>query len=149
MDSQRGATSRAVEFSNNMKLLLMICAVLEAPVGFLFLLLPGVATSILLGVPLETPAGLVAGRLAGAAILALGIVCWHSRETPKSVTPALLCYNLAAAAILVYAGIRLEMSSALLWPVMVIHFGLAVWCVLCLWAMYRTAAKANKSAVDE
>ena len=132
-----------------MNLLLTICAVLEAPVGLLLLFLPGVATSILLDSPLETPAGRVAGRLAGAAIFALAIACWHSRDTPKSVVPAMLCYNLAATAILVYAGIRLEMNSPLLWPVMVIHFVLAVWCVLCIWAMYRTASMAKESPADE
>ena len=63
-----------------MKLLLIIAAVLEAATGFALLVMPTVAVSMLLGVPLDTPAGLVVGRIAGAALVALAIACWQARN---------------------------------------------------------------------
>ncbi|HKO61828.1 MAG TPA: hypothetical protein VJV03_11765 [Pyrinomonadaceae bacterium] len=128
------------------KFLLIISAALEGPTGLLLLFLPSVAFSLLLGVSLETPAGLVAARLAGAAILALAVACWQTRDsdqggTRKSVITAMLCYNVAATAVLAYAGIRLEMQSRLLWPVMVLHSVLALWCVLSVWTALRKAAQ--------
>ena len=121
--------------SISMKLLLIIAAAVEAPGGLILLLLPSVATSALLGTPLDTPAGLVAARIAGAALVALAIACWQARNgergsPARGVVEAILFYNFAATAVLVYAGIRLNLRSALLWPVIVLHLGLGVWCLL-------------------
>lgn len=118
-----------------MKLLLIIAAVVEAGAGLTLLLMPGVATSVLLGAPLDTPAGLVAARMAGAALLALAIACWQARNGERGspaggVVQAMLFYNFAAALVLVYAGIRLNLRSALLWPTILLHLGLGIWCLL-------------------
>jgi hypothetical protein len=96
-----------------MKLLLIIAAVLEAATGLALLILPAWAVSILLGVPLETPAGLVAGHIAGAGIFALAIACWQARNGERGspatgVVKGLLFYYFAVAAVLVYAGIFLS-----------------------------------------
>lgn len=129
-----------------MKLLLIITAILEAATGLALLVLPTVAVSMLLGVPLDTPAGLVAGRIAGAALVALAIACWQVRNGQRGspatgVVEAILFYNFAAALVLVYAGIRLELRSALLWPAIVVHLGLGVWCLLNLWVTRRKLSK--------
>lgn len=42
----------------------------------------------------------------------------------------MLFYNLAAAALLAYAGIQLSMAGAGLWPAVLLHAALAVWSVL-------------------
>jgi Flp pilus assembly protein TadB len=94
-----------------------------------------VAVSLLLGAPLDTPAGLVAGRIGGAAIIGLAIECWQARNGERGspateVVEAMLFYNFAAALVLVFAGVRLELHSALLWPAVVVHFVLGVWCRL-------------------
>ena len=47
-----------------MKVLLIIAAVIEAVAGLALLLIPTVAVSALLGVPLDTPTGSVAARIA-------------------------------------------------------------------------------------
>jgi hypothetical protein len=121
-----------------MKLLLIITAALEAATGLTLLLTPIVATSALLGAPLDTPTGLVAARIAGAALVGLAIACWQSRNGERGspatgVVEAMLFYNFATAMVLVYAGIRLHLHSALLWPTIVLHFCLGVWCVSSLW----------------
>ena len=125
-----------------MKLLLIITAIVEGVGGLALLIIPSVAASLLVGVPLDTPAGLVAGRIGGAAIIGLAIECWRARNgecgSPATgVVGAMLFYNFAAALVLVYAGIRLELSSTLLWPAILLHFSLGGWCQLNLWLTRR------------
>jgi hypothetical protein len=136
-----------------MKLLLIISAVLEGATGFALLVVPKVAVSMLVGVPLDTPGGLVAGRIAGAALIALAIACWQARNgergSPVSgVVKAMLFYNFAAALVLVYAGIRLDLRSALLWPAIVLHLCLGAWCVLNLRFTRRKLSRAVVDQVD-
>ena len=131
-----------------MKFLLIIAAVMEALAGVALLLIPTVAVSALLGAPLDTPTGLVAGRIAGAALVALAIACWQARNGERGspatgVVEAMSFYNFAAAMVLVYAGIRLDLRSALLWPAIVLHFCLGVWCVSNLWFTRRKLSRSE------
>jgi hypothetical protein len=132
-----------------MKLLLMIAAVLEAATGLVLLVLPTVGVSLLLGVSLDTPAGLVAARIAGAALVALAIACWQARNGERGrpatgVVEALLFYNFAATIVLVHAGTRLDLHSVLLWPAIVLHICLGVWCLLNLWLTRRKSSGVLK-----
>jgi len=127
------------------KILLLVFALVEAATGLALLVMPAVATSLLLGAPLETPSGLVAGRIAGAALLSLAIICWQLSNGERGgvatgVVSAILLYNAAAAAILVYAGVRLKLQSTLLWPAIVLHWFLAAWCLVNLWLTRRKQA---------
>ena len=129
-----------------MKLLLIFTAMVEGVAGLALLVIPTVAISMLLGMPLDTPVGLAAGRIAGAALIALAIACWQvrngEREGPATgVIEAILFYNFAAAMVLVYAGTRLKLGSAFLWPAIVLHLCLGVWCVLNLWFTRRKLIK--------
>src|SRR5690349_21659612 len=108
----------------NMKLLLIISAVIEAIIGALLLILPGFTASGLLGAPLDSPSGQVAGRVAGAAIGAIAIACWKARNEKREglasgVVTAILFYNFVTVAVLVYAGIRMGLIGPLLWPTIV------------------------------
>jgi len=130
-----------------MKLLLIIAAVIEAGAGLGLLLIPTVAVSTLLGVPLDTPTGFVAGRIAGAALVALAIACWRARNGERGspatgVVEAMSFYNFAGAIVLVYAGTRLDLRSALLWPAIVLHLGLGAWCVSNLWFTRRKLSRS-------
>jgi hypothetical protein len=131
-----------------MKLLLIIAAVIEAVVGLTLLLIPTVTVSMLLGAPVDTPSGVVAARIAGAALVALAIACWRAingehGSSATAIVEAMLFYNFAAAMVLVYAGVRLELRSALLWPAIVLHLVLGAWCVLTLWFTRRKVAKSE------
>lgn len=125
-------------------------AVLEGLAGIAFLILPAMTVSTLLDTPLDTPGGLAVGRLAGAALLSLAVACWNARNSERGgaargVITAMLFYNVAASAILAYAGIRLNLQSALLWPAFLTHVVLAA---LCLFNLWRTQKKLSKSGVE-
>ena len=80
--------------------LLGIGAVLETPVGLGLLATPSAIASLLLGSPLSGT-GVVVARLAGGALLGLGMACWFARSEPNAraglgVAGALLIYNIVA-----------------------------------------------------
>ncbi len=52
-----------------MKKLLIVAALIEAGAGIGLICCPSAAVTMLLGSPLDTPAGLTLGRVAGAALL--------------------------------------------------------------------------------
>ena len=136
-----------------MKLLLIIAAVIEAGAGLALLLIPAVSVSALLGVPLDTAIGLVAGRIAGAALVGLAIACWQARNGERGsaatgVVEAMFFYNFAAAMVLVYAGIRLDLRSALLWPAIVLHLALGAWCLMTLRFSRRKISRSQIIPTD-
>jgi hypothetical protein len=125
-----------------MKLLLMVTAVFEGATGIALLAAPSTAVSMLLGAELDIPSGLVVGRIAGAALIALAIACWNARNGDRhgiavGVVAGMFVYNLAAALIVTYAGVALSLQSSLMWPVVVAHNVMAAWCAAILW-MQRT-----------
>jgi hypothetical protein len=103
----------------------------------LLLLAPSVLVELLLGAAPGTPAGVTVSRVAGAALVALGVACWLAREdatgrAAKALIAAMLLYNVAVIAILVLAWTSLGLLGIALWPVVMAHVGLAAWGVACL-----------------
>src|ERR1700757_3476623 len=112
--------------------LLIVTAFCEAGIGFLLLVLPSVPLALLLGIEGAAPETLFVARLTGAALLAIGIACWlarsdHSRPAQLGLLAAVLTYDVAAAALLAYAGLVLRMVGLVLWPAVVVHAALAFW----------------------
>jgi hypothetical protein len=117
--------------------LLLVTAVLEAATGLTLLVLPSLLLKLLLGVDQAAPEALFISRVAGAALLAIGVTCYLARNDKHSpaqtgVVTGALTYNVAIAALLVYSGTVLAMSGIALWPVVVLHAALALWCLSCI-----------------
>ena len=120
-----------------MSRLLKLTALIEAATGFGLIVIPSVVVRLLLGSPLDTPAAVTLGRIAGAALLALGVACWLARDdtqsrTARGLVVAMLMYNLVATAVLAFAGIGLGLHGVALWPAVVLHAAMGAWCVACL-----------------
>jgi hypothetical protein len=117
--------------------LLIVTALLELGTGLLLLLLPALPLALLLGVTEGSPPEtLVVARLAGVALLAIGVTCWLGRRdnlnpAQLGVLAGVLVYDVAVAGLLAYAGLFLNLAGVALWPAVVLHTALAVWCVFC------------------
>ena len=120
------------------KHLFIVTAAIEAGAGLSLLLSPAVPVSLLLGLPLDTPAGLAIGRVGGAALLSMGAACWLARNDEQNqaaigLIAAMLLYNTAVVVVLAHAGMGLGALGVGLWPAVLLHLALAVWCIVCLW----------------
>jgi hypothetical protein len=136
-------------YATNRKLLLLVVAFVEGATGLCLLILPAVLFSLLLGLKQATVDGLFVGRIAGAALLAIGIASWMARS--DTLTPAqrglltgILIYNAAASMLLAYAEAVLMMTGILLWPTVALHATLAVWCFICLRSAGGSRGKAAR-----
>src|SRR5687767_11750440 len=114
-----------------MKTLLSLMGAAEAATGLVLLAAPSVLVELLLGAAPGTPAGVTVSRVAGVAVLALGVACWLARDdaagrAAKGLVAAMLLYNVAVAAVLVLAWTSLGLFGIAFWPVVLVHIGLAV-----------------------
>jgi hypothetical protein len=113
-------------------------AVIEGGAGLALLCLPSAAVDLLLGAPLEAPAALAAARIAGIALLTLGVACWLARDdfhsaAARGLVVSMSLYNLGVVFILGAAGIRSLTDGVGLWPAaVVLHLVMTIWCVLSL-----------------
>jgi hypothetical protein len=115
-----------------MKTLLTISALVEGVTGLALLAAPTMVAQLLLGATPETPAALTVARVAGAALVAIGVACWLSRENGRALIVAMLLYNVASAGVLVHAALALALRGFGLWPAVALHLGFAFWCMACL-----------------
>lgn len=117
-----------------MKLLLIVTAVIEAGAGLALVVSPTVFVSLLLGTALDSASALAICRITGAALLSLGVACWlghtdaHSRAA-RGLIVGMLLYNTAVAALLIEARLGSGLAGIALWPGVVLHTAMAVWCV--------------------
>lgn len=122
---------------NPVKALLIVTAAAEMATGLALAGVPALLIALLLGGTLDNSAALIVARMTGAALISLGVACWLARNDTASgaargLVAALLFYNAAAVAVLVYAGAGLRLYGIALWPTVVFHAAMAAWCVACL-----------------
>jgi hypothetical protein len=108
-------------------------AVIEVGGGVVMVALPSLPATLLLGSSLDSPVGLTVARVLGVALLSLGVACWLARHDGQSraargLAGAMVFYNIAVFTVLVYAGIRLGLSGSGLWPAVLLHAVMTVWC---------------------
>ncbi len=119
-----------------MKCLLTLTAIIEAATGLALIAVPAIVVWLLLGAEISG-ASIPLGRVAGAALLALGVACWLARDDTQSratrgLVVAMLMYNIPVTAVLAFAGIGLGLHGVALWPAVVLHAAMAIWCIVCL-----------------
>jgi hypothetical protein len=94
---------------------LVLAAVSEAATGVGLLVAPSLVGQLLLGAQL-TGSAITVARVAGLALIALGIACW-----PGTPLVGMLTYSAAVALYLAYVGIAEGLTGLLLWPAVVVH----------------------------
>ena len=99
-----------------MKSALTFAAIGEAATGLALLIVPSFVGQLLLGEQLTGVAVPVA-RVAGIALIALGIACWPGWPP----LPGMLIYSGAVTLYLAYLGFAGGLGGVLLWPAVVLH----------------------------
>jgi hypothetical protein len=120
-----------------MKTLQTVNAVIELGAGLALLCFPSTTVALLLGSPLDTSTDLTVARVGGAGLFALGAACWLARcdsQSPaaRGLVAAMLLYDVAAVAVLAFAGVGFGLHGVALWPAVLVHAVMTVWCVACL-----------------
>ncbi len=98
-----------------MKGVLVLAAVSEAATGVALLIVPSLVGRLLLGEEL-TGIAIPVARVAGIALIALGVACW-----PGPPRVGMLTYSAAVTLYLAYVGFADGLTGTLLWPAVVIH----------------------------
>ena len=109
-------------------------AVEAAATSLILLLSPALFGWLIFGDELSEP-GQALGRLTGIALLGFALTSWPD-PSARSVTRAMLAYNLLATIYLGYLGIAGKSVGVLLWPAVALHLLFTV-----LLAAERVAAR--------
>jgi len=97
----------------DMKKVLIFAAVGEAGTGLALLIVPSLVGRLLLGEEL-TGIAIPVARVAGIALIALGVACW-----PGTPLVGMLTYSAAVTLYLAYVGFA--GGGILLWPAVALH----------------------------
>jgi hypothetical protein len=117
--------------------LLVVTAIIEAPTGLALLVVPSIVVRLLLGSPLEASPAKTLGRVAGAALLTLGVACWLARNdtqgtAARGLVAAMMLYNISTVVILGAVGVGSQPIGMALWPAVVLHAVMTGCCILIL-----------------
>jgi hypothetical protein len=105
-----------------------VAAAVEVVTGLALMLAPQVVARLLFGVEV-TGVTLVIGRVAGIALLALGLSCWLGRNEADGASAALsamLTYDALVMLYLAFVGLGTEFVGPLLWPAVAAHAVLTI-----------------------
>ncbi len=103
-----------------MKNVLIFAAVAEAATGLALLIVPSLVGRLLLGEEL-TGLALPVARVAGIALIALGIACW-----PGPPLVGMLTYSAVVTLYLAYLGFAVGLTGVFLWPAVALHGVLSI-----------------------
>ena len=103
-----------------MKTALIFAAVGEAATGLALLIVPSLVGQLLLGEQL-TGVAIPVARVAGIALIALGIACW-----PGPPLVGMLTYSTVVTLYLAYLGFAGGLTGVLLWPAVALHVVLTI-----------------------
>ena len=93
----------------------MFAALGEAATGFALLTVPSLVGQVLFGQAL-TGIAIPVARVAGIALIALGVACW-----PGPPLVGMLTYSAVVTLYLFYIGLAGGLTGVFLWPVVILH----------------------------
>jgi hypothetical protein len=113
---------------------LWLASVAEMGTGLFLIAAPATIVGLLLGTRLS-PDGMPLARVAGIALLALGLACWRIEDASasKAAFRGMLVYNALVSAYLLWLGAHHGRGGVLLWPVVAFH-GVVALLLLWTWA---------------
>ena len=125
------------------QLFLLVTALGEGVTGLALLLWPALPVGLLLGVLDAGAETLLIARVAGTALLAIGVMSGLAAQDSgspalRALLAGILLYDAAVAVVLGYGAIGLSLAGVLLWPAVLAHLALALWCLLCIRAIATT-----------
>ena len=123
-----------------MKKLLILAAISEGLTGLTLLAYPPILIRLLIGEGI-TGAGVVASRVAGISLIALGVACWPDSNTVRAFY-GMLTYSTIVMLYLAFIGIG-RAAGILLWPAVAAHAGLSV---VLFWAFLKQRKAPNADA---
>ena len=112
--------------------ILLVAAIAEAASGLIVLAIPSIALPALFGIEIDG-AAIIMSRIAGVALIGLGVACWPGR-VPLVGAPlsganqgniqqlyGVLTYSVLVTLYLIRIGIRGAPVGPLLWPAVIVH----------------------------
>jgi hypothetical protein len=119
--------------------LLTIAALAECLAGVALMVTPGAGVTLLLGAEAGAVGSMV-GRIAGVALLALGIACWGARADPGGAAQtgtlrAITIYNAGAGLLLIAFVATGKASGVAVWIAGMLHLALAAGFAASLWPL--------------
>ena len=121
-----------------MKKLLLITGLAEAATGVALMAAPALVGHLLLGADL-TGVSVVVARVAGIALLALGVGCW-----PGPASLGMLTYNALGTVFFAWLALGGPWRGPLLWPAAGLHAVLTVLLARAWTAQLRTGVTNDK-----
>ena len=103
-----------------MRNVLTFAAIGEIATGAALFLAPSIVAQLLLGAALDG-AGIPVARVAGIALIGLGLACW-----PLTPLVGMLVYSTLVTLYLAYLGLAGGFVGLLLWPAVILHLVLSV-----------------------
>ena len=111
--------------SDTLARVLAFSAVAELATGLALIAMPALVMTLILA-PVTSEMIVPVARVAGIALVALGLACWPvSNRAGDAAFRALLTYNLLVAAYFAYLGVAQQLGGLLLWPVVGLHAAVA------------------------
>ena len=107
-----------------MKKLLAFAAIAEAATGAALVVVPLLVSRMLLGAEFSG-VGVIGARVAGIALIALGVACWPYGAENRGLC-GMLTYSALVTAYLAWVGLAGVFRGVLLWPAIILHVLLTI-----------------------
>ena len=121
------------------KYVLALAALAEAGTGVILVAYPPIVVRLLFGAEISG-IGVMMSRIAGIALIGLGVACWPGNSAFQPLY-GMLTYSTLAMLYLIRIGIQGKPEGPLLWPGVVVHAVIVVLLILAWRKQQRPATR--------